>query len=547
MPGAFIRAPRTIGPRKATTRSARRPRLTLPRLIPATVVNKILTTSHNLSGREAGWALGTMLLSGRSVPNSERIRTSVDAFVSRWSGREGGRERSNYVLFLSELCDVIDAPRPEPAEASHQFNDYVFERRVERRRPDGTVEGGWIDLYKKGCFILEAKQSRQKGGRKALLEGQADLFQQPTKTLQREGTLDHLMINARRQAEQYAQALPRDHPYPPFLLTCDVGRVIEVYSDFSGHGRHYSPFPDARSFRVELSQIADDAARDRLHRIWRDPASLDPAQQTARITREIAGKLAEISKALESRGFEARAVALFLMRCLFTMFVEDTGLIRKDSFKELLGECAAQPRRFVPEMRDLWKRMDTGDYSPAIGEKLLRFNGKLFKKADALPLTPSEIGLLMEAAAADWRDLEPAIFGTLFEQALDPKERKRLGAHYTPRAYVQRLVHATIMEPLAEDWAATQSAAERALRAGSQSIAIREIQDFLKELSSIRVLDPACGTGNFLYVALREMKQLEGEVLRQLQDIAGEDAIAKLADISISPTSSSGWRTIVAQ
>lgn len=478
---------------------------------------------------------------GCVVPSSQRSPQNVDAFISRWSGREGGRERSNYVLFLSELCDVIGTPRPDPAEASNQFNDYVFERRVERCRPDGTTEGGWVDLYKKGSFILEAKQSRQKG-RKALPEGQADLFQPPNDGVlsQGLGTIDHLMINARRQAEQYAQALPNDHPYPLFLLTCDVGRLIEIYADFSGYGRHYSPFPDARNFRIDLAQLTDAAIRDRLGRIWENPTSLDPAQQTARVTREIAGKLAQVSIALEKRGFEARSVALFLMRCLFTMFVEDTELIRKDSFKKLLSECLANPKRFVPEMRDLWKRMDAGGYSPAIGEKLLRFNGKLFKKADALPLTPDEIRLLQDAARADWRDLEPAIFGTLFEQALDSEERRRLGAHYTPRAYVQRLVNATIMEPLGEDWAAVQAAAERALRSGSRSTAVREIKDFLKELSSVRVLDPACGTGNFLYVALREMKQLEGEVLRQLQDIAGEEAVAQVAEISIKPDQFSG-------
>jgi hypothetical protein len=166
---------------------------------------------------------------------------------------------------------------------------------------------------------------------------------------------------------------------------------------------------------------------------------------------------------------------------------------------------------------------------------MLRFNGKLFKKAQALPLLKTEIILLRKAAEADWRDLEPAIFGSLFEQALNDNERKRLGAHYTPRAHVERLVNATIIEPLTEDWIAAQASAERALRSGSKSNAVREVGDFLKQLSSVRVLDPACGTGNFLYVALRLMKQLEGEVLKQLQDLDGEDALAKYAGVSVKP------------
>ncbi len=438
-------------------------------------------------------------------------------------------------MFLRELSEVIGAPIPDPASASHEFNDYVFERVVERKRPDGTTERGRIDLYKRNCFILEAKQSRQKGAKKAVIEGQADLFADSKVQFTHRDAIDHLMINARRQAEGYAQALPKDHAYPPFLLTCDVGRTIEIYADFSGHGRHYTQFPDARNFRIELPQLVDPEVRERLRRIWVEPFSLDPAVQTAKVTREIAGTLAEVSKALEGRGFSQTEVAVFLMRCLFTMFVEDVQLIRKDSFKELLSRCVAKPDLFPHEMNDLWRHMDVGDYSPAVGEKLLRFNGKLFKKAQALPLQKGEIVLLRQAADADWRDLEPAIFGSLFEQALNADERKRLGAHYTPRAHVERLVNATIIDPLTQDWLAAQAAAERALRSGSKSNAVREVGDFLKALSSVRVLDPACGTGNFLYVALRLMKQLEGEVLKQLQDIDGEDALKKYVGVSVKP------------
>lgn len=118
---------------------------------------------------------------------------TVDSFIERWSCREGGQERANYSLFLTELCDVLAVPHPDPAGASHEFNDYVFERRVERRLADGTFETGRIDLYKRGHFILEAKQSRHR--RKP--QGQGDLFA-PTGTASA-GTLDHMMIQARRQ------------------------------------------------------------------------------------------------------------------------------------------------------------------------------------------------------------------------------------------------------------------------------------------------------------------------------------------------------------
>ncbi|HEY1723597.1 MAG TPA: DNA methyltransferase [Magnetospirillaceae bacterium] len=470
------------------------------------------------------------------MSNELNEQLKADKFITRWSGREGGQERANYALFLTELCDVLGLDHPEPAGASHDLNDYVFERRIEREKPEGGKEVRLIDLYKRDCFILEAKQSRLKGGKKAGPAGQGDLFASEVRdTKHTVGSLDHLMINARRQAETYAQILPSDHAYPPFILVADVGRAIEVYADFSGHGRHYSQFPSAIDSRIELSQLADVQIRDRLRKIWDEPTTLDPAKQTAKVTREIAEQLAELSKVLEGRGLPAGQVAIFLMRCLFTMFVEDVELIEKDSFKKLLDRCLAKPESFPFEMNDLWRNMDVGEYSPAIGAKLLRFNGKLFKKADAIKLEKDEIALLAKAAAADWRDLDPAIFGTLFEQALDPKERRRLGAHYTPRIYVERLVDATIMEPLRNDWIAVQASAELALRFGRSSQAITDIAEFLKKLSTVRVLDPACGTGNFLYVALRRMKQLEGEALKQLKDVGGDEAINRMKKVSVQP------------
>ena len=156
----------------------------------------------------------------------------------------------------------------------------------------------------------------------------------------------------------------------------------------------------------------------------------------------------------------------------------------------------------------------------------MRFNGKLFKGAFAIPLGKEEIGELLAAAKADWREVEPAIFGTLLEQALDEKERARLGAHYTPRAYVERLVVVTVIEPLRQEWAQVQATAERLKEEKEPKEAIRVVHGFHKRLCATRVLDPACGTGNFLYVALELMKRLEGEVLEALADLGGQEALA---------------------
>ena len=175
--------------------------------------------------------------------------------------------------------------------------------------------------------------------------------------------------------------------------------------------------------------------------------------------------------------------------------------------------------------------MDRGGFSAALAQDVLRFNGKLFKGAAAdgfaLRLTPGQIDGLLRAAQANWREVEPAIFGTLLERALHPDERHALGAHYTPRAYVERLVLPTVVEPLRADWANAQAAAlllareaddlEGKKREAKLDEARAEIRRFHHQLCSTRVLDPACGSGNFLYVTLEHLKRLEGEVLIQLE------------------------------
>jgi hypothetical protein len=220
----------------------------------------------------------------------------------------------------------------------------------------------------------------------------------------------------------------------------------------AGRVKNYAQYPDRQNFRIYLEDLRKEEVRERLSLIWSDPHSLDPAKQTAKVTRDIARRLAEVSKALEKpQKHDPEEVALFLMRCLFTMFAEDVGLLPHDSFTGLLKECARDSKQFVPMVEQLWQAMDKGEFAYAIRQKVLRFDGHLFAEAKVLPLEREEIGELQIAASYDWRDVEPAIFGTLLEQALDSKERSRFGAHYTPRAYVERLVVVTVIEPLRQE------------------------------------------------------------------------------------------------
>jgi SAM-dependent methyltransferase len=472
-----------------------------------------------------------------SPPPPAGNAAAIDRFIAYWQGQEGGQERANYQLFLIGLAEALGMPRPDAAGPNTDANQYVFERAVTFREPDGTTSTGRIDLYRRGSFVLEAKQSRQKGQAKAI-PGQSDLFVPESEPRGGRGATrawDVLMLNARRQAEDYAKALPTSDGWPPFLLICDVGHCIEVFADFSGQGKNYNHFPDRNSYRIYLEDLRTAETQDRLRLIWNDPQKLDPAKRSARVTREIAERLAEVSKALEKRDFPAEDVALFLMRCLFTMFAEDVELLPKASFKDLLERCAKDEKKFAPMVEQLWQAMDVGDFAFGIETKVPRFNGKLFKAAKALPLRREEIGELLVAAKADWKQVEPAIFGTLLEQALDVKERARLGAHYTPRAFVERLVVATVIEPLRADWLVALATAERLNAEKKHAEARKVIGEFHSTLCQTRVLDPACGTGNFLYVALELMKRLEGEVLEAVVSLGGQEGLSWLDRQTVDP------------
>lgn len=460
----------------------------------------------------------------------------IETFISKWKA-SGGAERANYAGFLYELCDLIGVERPD-VSVGGRAGDYTFERPVHPRDSAEITNPKRIDLYKRNCFILEAKQSRLPDQKNAL-PGQLSLAIEETPRGERTSTRawDVMMRNARKQAEGYVFLLDTDHKAPPFIIVCDVGHCFELYADFTGTGRAYTQFPDRNGYRVFLEDLRDPKARDLLKAIWTDPHRLDPTKNAVRVTREIARRLAAVSKSLEDkRNAKAEDVAHFLMRCLFTMFAEDTELLPKDSFRALLERSVQDPSHFAHRLKQLWADMEKGvEFSAVIDARVRHFNGGLFKNTYAFDLNKEEIGELLVAARADWKEVDPAIFGTLLEQALDPEERRKLGAHYTPRAYVQRLVDVTVMEPLRADWEAALTKAELAKEDGKDADAIAIVRAFHDQLTHTRVLDPACGTGNFLYVALELMKQLEGEVLETLTKLGDEQGLLTLKNLTVDP------------
>ncbi|NRP49801.1 hypothetical protein XMV201_001561 [Aliiroseovarius sp. xm-v-201] len=460
---------------------------------------------------------------------------TISEFIERWK-QSGGSERANYGLFLNDLTEALGLEKPLPVTDTDENDHYRLERPV-ASAIIGENSKKYIDLYRRGSFILETKQGTH--GKTA----DPDQLTLPNvSNVKRVGhgvrgtrAWDKMMDKARGQADNYARGIAREDGWPPFIIVCDVGYVFEIYADFSGQGHGYTQFPDGNSFRVFLDDLENPEIQDLFRAIWNDPQSLDPSKTAAKVTREIADQLALLGRSFEKQGHEPDKVAAFLMRCLFSMFAEDVDLIPQDSFTDLLIEMAQDPDNAAPALENLWQTMNTGGFSPILKTKVLRFNGGLFADAGALPLDSQQIALLIGAAQKDWKFVEPAIFGTLLERALDKRQRHKLGAHYTPRAYVERLVMPTVIEPLRRDWEDVRASTYALAEQGDMKKARDTVHAFHRKLADTRVLDPACGSGNFLYVALELMKRLEGEVTARLEELGEEQTALSLASFTVDP------------
>lgn len=417
-----------------------------------------------------------------------REQSALKALAEKWTGAKAA-ERANAQSYLVELCEALGVDRPRPAGSG-----YEFELPIKVIARDGTEAQNFIDLYKEGHFLLEAKDVE---------EGK---------------NTDLLLRRAFGQARTYAAHVPGSVA-PPYLLVLDVAKTLIVWDRWNGSFGGY-PAAIRRIDLPTLQQRPDDIAL--LIDIWTNPSARDPRSHAQAVTKEIAGHLAELAKSLEDRGLDQERVAKFLMRCVFAMFAEDVGLLPHEAFRQTIQNAGAKPAVLSQALESLWKAMDEGGLFGY--EKFLRFNGHFFKDAEALPLTSSDIALLLQAAKSDWKDVEPTIFGTLLVRALDPVERHRLGAEYTPRAFIERLVRPTVEEPIRERWTAVQADVLQLRQSGKpkdRAEAEKRLREFHEWMRSLRFLDPACGSGNFLYVTMHLVKEIEIEVLNELAELKG--------------------------
>ena len=394
---------------------------------------------------------------------------SAQQFVSKWRQVEL-KERSASQSHFNDLCALLGQPTPTDADPAGTW--YAFEAGATKQ----SGGEGWADVWKKGYFAWEYK------GKHANLEA------------------------AYKQLLFYREALLN----PPLLVVCDMDRIL-VHTNFTNTVKHIETFT--------LNDLLDPARLDLLRSVWSDPDRFRPGQTPEGVTKEAAAKFATLAERLRAQ-YEPQAVAHFLIRLLFCLFAEDNILPIK-IFSKLVQTFRSQPRIFALQLAQLFTAMAT---SGAFGfDRIPYVDGGLFDDALVLELDGDGLRTLAEVCALDWGNVEPSILGTLFERGLDPAKRAQLGAHYTGRDDILLVVEPVLMAPLRRRWEQVRSEAYAlaAARDASNSPRIRAkrqaslealLTGFSRELARLQVLDPACGSGNFLYVALKQLLDLWKEV-----------------------------------
>ncbi len=417
-------------------------------------------------------------------------------FARKWIASTATERQASQEHFL-DLCALVDETTPNEADPTGDF--YAFEKGASRT----SAGDGFADVWLKDHFGWEYK-----GKRKDLLE-------------------------AYKQLLDYHEALGQ----PPLLVVCDLER-FEVHTKWTRF--------ESWTYEFNLTHLTSDepvrvtgrageqppgapslTALQVLKALWEEPERLRPVRTTEEITEEAAQLFGDVVEMLrgwaKGKGEEPddARIARFVSRVVFCMFASDIGLLPRGAFSDLLSAQAANPGQFREALAELFRTMERGGRYGA--QTIPWINGDLFTDDDVPDdLTTQEILKLQELDALNWSDIEPAIFGTLFERVLDPDVRAALGAHYTSRADIETLVEPVLMAPLRREWetvreAATEAREQARLRGATADTELERIREhvgpFLDRLTEVTVLDPACGSGNFLYVSLALLKGLEKEAI----------------------------------
>lgn len=399
-------------------------------------------------------------------------------FIALWHSNQL-TERAGAQAHFDDLCELLDVEKPRDP------NNYCFERGAKK----SSGGDGWADVWKRGFFAWENKK--------------------PGRDLDK----------ALKQLTDYSLQLES----PPLLVVCDRERII-IHTAFTG-------YPDEpREIRIE--ELVDDSKRQILKWVFTDPLKLRPEKSTAAVTEEAAQRFAGLAEAMRQREQDSNQVAHFLVQCLFCMFAEDEGLLPERIFTGLLSSAKSDVAKAANRISTLFVAMrePQGAYG---NDDIEWFNGGLFRQIAIPTLTASDLETLRAASAdMDWRAIDPTIFGTLFERGLGSR-RAALGAHYTDTGTIAKLVEPLVRQPLLAEWESTREkiakfapkfgmvrARGNKYRANDPLKQGQELyQSFLLRLADFRVLDPACGSGNFLYLALKALRDVEKRAQVEAQEL----------------------------
>lgn len=394
-------------------------------------------------------------------------------FVDEWANSKLG-ERQSYQRHFLDLCRLV----------GHDGKGIVFEHSLKK----DSGGRGFADVYYEGHFAVEYKA--------------------PGKYKDLNGAYQQLL--------QYRENLNN----PPLLVVTDIDHW-EIHTNF--------PNTEKRVYQFKHEEIASDSeALKALRTMFHAPEGLHPRRHTEQVTNEAAEVFRLIADNMRQWEAEPQRIAHFLTKLVFCLFAEDVGLLpmaaetQEGIVTRTIQQTRRKPELFVKYMRDLFKAMaDGGDF---LMHDIHWFNGALFDDIEVEELQTEALTELEKAAKLNWEAIEPSIFGTLFERSLDPCKRSQLGAHYTSRDDILLIVKPVLMRPLRYEWDTVQlkAAPIRAryegaktgrarAKAQNQLLALRE--GMLERIRTVTVLDPACGSGNFLYVSLQLLMDLEKEVI----------------------------------
>ena len=413
-------------------------------------------------------------------------------FITKWRASEL-KERSASQEHFIDLCRLVG--EPTPAEADPVGETYCFERGA--RKDSGG--DGWADVWKRHHFAWEYK------GKRADLDA------------------------AFGQLRLYALALEN----PPLLIVSDMQR-FSIRTNWTNCV--------SKTYDFGLDNLTDAATRDRLKWAFSDPERLRPGETRQSLTEQAAESFAAVAQSLRERGHDPHAVAHFVNRLVFCMFADDVGLLPSHMFTRMLEHARRTPAEFADLAGDLFQVMASGG---RVGfETVEWFNGGLFDDDTALPLERSDIERVLAASRLDWSEIDPSILGTLFERGLDPGKRAQLGAHYTDRDKIMLIIEPVVIRPWLSEWKAEKTgikeeleraevAKSPATRKKRRSKAEQRYRAFLGRLRAFTVLDPACGSGNFLYLALQALKDLEHRVQVEAEVLGFQRAFPGIAPANV--------------